>query len=117
VKNESNFGKQPTDFGGEFSSKLGVLLSGKCTYAELENLGHYRLYFENEVQIGDILMDVDGYWKWFSPDDSAGGYWEPYVLRDIADMVDSMNKEWDEYIANDPNIGYREHDLEQGEPI
>jgi hypothetical protein len=61
------------------------------------------LYAANGVKIGQILAKEDGYYD-FWPEHN-GGYWPAYMLRAIADMLDTMNKPWDDQIRNDPRVG------------
>ncbi len=80
--------------GGGALKKYSVALDGS----------DLRFSHGNESCIGQVLQDVDGYYKFF-PDLPSGGYVNPYHLRDIADLVDGMNKEWDDIVQNDPRIG------------
>jgi len=57
------------------------------------------LYFDNGVKLGEVFSDVDGYQKFWP--ELRGGYWDTWVLREIADYVDSLNKEWDEQVRKD----------------
>jgi hypothetical protein len=52
--------------------------------------------YSNGVKIGTILADVDGYEKFYP--ENNGGYWEPFVLRAISDLVDELNEKWDQQI-------------------
>lgn len=53
----------------------------------------YDVIHENGVKFGELYMEVDGYYVW----DSLGGrgYLEAHVLRNIADKLDELNKDWD----------------------
>lgn len=53
------------------------------------------------TRIGEFVLNTDGY-NVFFPDTSRGGYWEEYVLRAIADLLEITNREWDEIVQNDP---------------
>ncbi len=68
-----------------------------------------KLYYENGVYLGDVIADVDGYYK-FWPDCKGGGYWDEHILRLICLHLEGMNKEWDEQIKNDPALGGTEDD-------
>ncbi len=64
-------------------------MSFKPPYVEGE-----KLYWGNGKYLGDVVRDVDGYYKWW-PDSNAGGCWEDYSLMAIASVLYEMNKEWD----------------------
>lgn len=57
-----------------------------------------ELFFHNGVKLGEILAGDDGF-KQFWPE-LRGGYWETYVLRQIADMVDEINAPWEKQIRD-----------------
>jgi hypothetical protein len=61
------------------------------------------LFASNGVKIGQILAKEDGYYDFWP--ELGGGYWPAYLLRAIADMLDTMNKPWDDQIKNDPKVG------------
>lgn len=65
-----------------------------------------KLYFENGVYLGEVIADVDGYYK-FWPETRGGGYWDEYLLRSVADHLKELNAAWDEQIQNDPALGGR----------
>ena len=55
-----------------------------------------KVLYTNGKEMGEFVMDVDGYWKFFP--DQGGGYWVGWVLREIADIEDELNSEWDKQI-------------------
>lgn len=55
------------------------------------------------VCLGDVLVDVDGEYKFF-PNCNNGGYWSPEFMRAIADKMDELNKPLHDMIANDPQV-------------
>jgi hypothetical protein len=59
----------------------------------------YNVVTKNEKLVGELIMDVDGYF-YFWPEDSTGA-WTPYILRQLADKMDEINKPWDEQVEND----------------
>jgi hypothetical protein len=60
----------------------------------------YRVYFNDIIYLGDAEMEVDGFYNfWFSKDMS--GYWTSHSLRLIAEMLDDLNKEWNDKILSD----------------
>lgn len=58
-----------------------------------------KAYWENGVWIGDILMDVDGYYKWWP--NNTGGYLDELFLFTMANFLSALNKPWDEQIKRD----------------
>ena len=59
-----------------------------------------KIYF-NQKYLGIVVVQDDGYFGFLSNEPS--GYWSSYALRLIADKLDELNKEWDEYIKK--NLG------------
>ena len=78
--------------------------------------GRHLAYWENGVQVGEILMDVDGYWKWW-PDNGQGGFLDEWFLYTMFNKLKEMNKAWDEQVTNDLGSGHGEHDLVGREPL
>ena len=57
----------------------------------------YLVYFKQNMKcIGTFSMDVDGYYYFWSNNDS--GCWGSYELRMIADALDKINKPYDDHI-------------------
>jgi hypothetical protein len=50
----------------------------------------------HEVAKPDIYMDVDGYYHYLPTCNT--GHFDAHVLRIIADLLDDMNKEWNEML-------------------
>ena len=68
------------------------------------NKGEYLAYYApNDKHIGYFVIDVDGFYYFFELKNA--GHWASYQLRDIADKLDELNKEWEEIIKNDDRIG------------
>ena len=57
--------------------------------------GVHLVYFNRKV-IGKFIMQDDGYYGYYTTETS--GYWSSYALRGIADALDKINQEWDEYV-------------------
>jgi hypothetical protein len=57
------------------------------------------LIFENGVTLGQLYQEVDGYYV-FVPE-TSGGYWEAYVLREIANLLDKKNAKWHKKVKRD----------------
>lgn len=60
----------------------------------------YAFGGSTEVRIGELVMMESGYYEFF-PDLKRGGYWPAYMLRDIADLVDWTNADWDAQVKRD----------------
>ena len=58
-----------------------------------------ELYTEKGKVLGTFEMDVDGYF-YFWRNEKLTGCDSSYVLRDIADKLDEVNKKWDEHLKN-----------------
>jgi hypothetical protein len=57
----------------------------------------YLVYFKQNMKcIGVFSMDVDGYYYFWSNNDS--GCWGSYELRMIADALDKVNKPYDDFV-------------------
>lgn len=50
----------------------------------------------NNKDIGLVFRDVDGYYYWWPENMDWSGSWPSHVLRDIADLLDELNKPWDD---------------------
>ncbi len=48
------------------------------------------------VRVGYILKEVDGYYHWDAS--TVHGIWEARALREIADILDHLNKDWHEQV-------------------
>jgi hypothetical protein len=70
-------------------------------HIEYTKAGVYTVYFNKKKIIGSFVMQDDGYYGYETIETS--GYWSSYALRGIADALDDLNKEWDEYIKK--NLG------------
>jgi len=65
---------------------------------EKVNNNEYNVIHENGTQIGEFLKKEDGYFDFWPK--LGGGYWRSCILRDLANHLDALNKEWDDEIAN-----------------
>lgn len=50
--------------------------------------------------LGFVYIEVDGFYVWSPPKDS--GTWSDYALRNVADVLTELNKDWEEQIRNIP---------------
>jgi hypothetical protein len=53
--------------------------------------------------MGDLIVGDDGYYAWW-PTTNISGYIDSWVLRELADKLDELNKKWDDIVQNDPSI-------------
>lgn len=56
-----------------------------------------------QQRIGDLECTESGYYEFF-PNLDRGGYWPSWLLRQIADLVDAENAEWDAQVAKDVGV-------------
>ena len=56
----------------------------------------YQVIYDNGVYIGDLLVEVDGFFVYYPIQN--GGAWESHVMRAIADKLDELNKPWQQQI-------------------
>ncbi len=58
----------------------------------------YRVTFNNS-RIGDFVRAEDGYFVFFP--EERGGFWNEWLLRELADELARINKPWDDIITKD----------------
>lgn len=66
-----------------------VIVSGNFKAVMVSNF-EYTLFGSNE-RIGDLLMDVDGFF-YLNLAPNCEGYWSKNSLRRIADILEKLNK-------------------------
>ena len=76
----------------------------------------YRLFADNEKEIGSFQLDYDGFY-YFWQDEDLLGCWSAHNLREIADELDKINKPYknsiEEYFRKeDERIQNCEHDFQ-----
>lgn len=52
------------------------------------------------TKIGEFVLDVDGYYKFF-PEPYNGGCWDLSTLAFIVEAGEEMNKEWDAIVQTE----------------
>lgn len=73
-------------------------------YPEIKDNGHYRIIHKNLSQPNDpdgkpeIYIECDGFYV-YQP--LGSGYFNPILLRAIADQLDSLNQEWQDTLNQD----------------
>lgn len=55
------------------------------------------IFVPNGKEIGDVYQEVDGYYVFSS---AIQGFWESHMLREIANLLDSLNEPWDTEVRN-----------------
>ena len=65
------------------------------------NQQKYSVRTKNGKLIGEFIRDVDGYFYFWSENNL--GAWPSYLLRDIADKMDELNKSWNEQLEKELN--------------
>lgn len=58
------------------------------------NLVGYDLYYHNGVHMGEVMIDEDGFYK-FWPNDTKG-YWDEHMLFLVGNLLKEKNKAWNE---------------------
>lgn len=64
------------------------------------NPASYEVVTWNGKVLGQLEMDVDGYY-YFWPQKDIQGFWQSVILRSIADELDKINKDWNERVFRD----------------
>lgn len=59
------------------------------------NQQKYNVLTPNNHLIGELIMDVDGYF-YFWPNNS--GCWSSNIMHSIANKLDEVNKQWNDHI-------------------
>lgn len=71
----------------------------KLKAVEFDGSNHRRVVTKTNKDIGLLYLDVDGYY-YYEPND-GGGTFASNHLRDIADLLDKINKPFDERVKKD----------------
>jgi hypothetical protein len=64
-----------------------------------ENTIFLRWQTSNGTILGSLVLEVDGYY-YFLPTKNRDGLWGSYVLREISEILDEMNEEWNNIVKN-----------------
>ena len=59
----------------------------------------FDLIFTNGVVVGFAYREIDGYFC-FEPA-PAHGFWSAWMMRAVADLLDEMNKPWDDRVRQE----------------
>ena len=52
----------------------------------------------NKVDVGELYQEIDGYYVWDPAD--LQGYLSAWFLRDIANKLDDLNRDWNEELVS-----------------
>jgi len=66
----------------------------------------YEVVYKDEIRkqlIGEIIQDVDGYYKFF-PVTKIAGYWSEFFLMTVLGFLTQLNVSWDRHCQTDPLI-------------
>lgn len=67
----------------------------RLNYEKIE--GGYNIYYNSLTFVGEILVKEDGFYDFYPPYGKSG-YYDSWVMREIADKLDELNKGWEENI-------------------
>ena len=62
----------------------------------------YNIVTSNGKLIGELLMDVDGYF-YFWPEDNNRA-WASHHLRELANKLDELNKQWNTQVEKELKV-------------
>ena len=61
------------------------------------NDSNYKLIANKDIFFGNFIMMEDGYFSWF-PIEFKGTCISSYTLKEIAEKLDELNKDWDNHL-------------------
>ena len=70
------------------------------TMFEFDEVKHKYVVRVGAVEVGKLYIESDGFYV-FDPLPSRTGYWPAWMLRNIADKLDELNREWQEILETD----------------
>lgn len=53
-----------------------------------------ELFYKNGVKLGEVFAKEDGLYDFWP--ELRCGFWPAHLLRSIADLLDEMNREWEQ---------------------
>lgn len=66
----------------------------------VEEVGIQKQLMFNDVYLGFVYQEVDGFYV-FKANMRNNGYWSEHSLREIAEVLTELNKEWNEHIEKE----------------
>lgn len=73
--------------------------------------GRILVIHANGKCLGELSNLEDGFYYWWPDPDRRGGCWDAYILREIADELDRLNKPWQDIVDVEMN---RQLDAKEG---
>jgi hypothetical protein len=68
-------------------------------YVSRQDDDTYKVYYYNNVYLGDILVCEDGYYYYWP--EQRSGFWHAEGMKAIAEVLDNLNREWDKKVRNE----------------
>lgn len=62
-------------------------------------------YMKSDKHVGDFVMDVDGFYRFF-PSDEKGGSYSQHHLEILYLALEDLNREWEEIINQYTVVGH-----------
>jgi hypothetical protein len=95
------------------SSSSETMMSDWKEWLTLSPVGEgvQQVFYRNGKFIGNLVQDVDGYWKYSFP--NGHGLWDASNFQMLADMLTELNMTWDNEI-NEYFKAERERDEQEG---
>lgn len=72
-------------------------------YQDGQWFGYSNSVGGSPTRFGELVCDVDGYWKFF-PAGGPGGYIPDFIMKAVLDKLGELNAVWDKQIESDPAI-------------
>lgn len=99
IKNlREDIGKDNNMLGKLLGLRAAVLEAGMpstkdsvyFSYQDGQWFGYLANHSAPDIRIGELVCDVDGYWKFF-PSGTSGGYIPDYVMKAVLNKLDELN--------------------------
>lgn len=74
----------------------------RLKYSARNVFGTILVNYTNDVLMGEMIVGDDGYYAWWP--ERGDGYIDSWILRELADKLDDLNKEWNDQVQNDTTI-------------
>lgn len=66
--------------------------------------GGYDVYLKKQ-KIGQVCMEVDGYYVFLPEKGKDGGYYPEWMLLELGNFLAELNKPWDEQVKREVGSG------------
>lgn len=57
----------------------------------------HKILTNGQSNLGEFILDVDGYWVYF-PNPERGGYYNEWFLHELLQILENLNRDWDEQV-------------------